>query len=349
LTSIIKRGRFYWIDYYHDGRRRRQSLKTDELQRARDRARKIEEGLGKGEGGVLLTDFTETYFAWARSTKPASASREKQRWDKIAAFLKVEGVITLPAITPLVVEKFRAHLLEAGTKRKNKKGEFVPCGLSRATVNRYLQLLRGMFYRAADWGLYAGLNPLRKVKFFREEHRISGLDAGQVKAILEAARQISAKPHSRLQALFPDLILLDLNTGLRKSELLNLRWSDIKDHELCIKGKGGRIRQVPLNQAALDILDRQPRTGSYVFDIPNRHQAGLFRRTTAMISKQAELPFHFHLLRHTFATALLARGVDIVTIAEILGHSRATVSLIYTHSSPARARQAVSLLDSQPQ
>ena len=335
MTSIFKRGKFYWIDYYHDGKRHRQSLKVDRLLEAQDQARKIGEAIRRKEAGPLLLDFSETYFAWARATKPASATREKQRFDKIMAFLKTEGALTLPAITPLVVEKLRAKLLEAG--------------LSRTTVNRYLQLLRGMFYRAADWGLYVGQNPLRKVKFFREEHRMTGLDIGQIEALLKVAREISTKPHSQLQALFPDLILLDLNTGLRKSELLNLRWSDIKGKELCVKGKGGRIRQVPLNQAALDVLGRQPRTGPHVFDIPNRNQAGLFRRTTATISKRIGFPFHAHLLRHTFATALLARGVDIVTIAEILGHSSSTVSLIYAHSSPERARQAVSLLDSQPQ
>ena len=345
MTPIYKRGKFYWIDYYHNGHRRRQSLKTDELQRARDRARKIEEGLGQGEAGPLLADFADTYFAWARSTKPASAPREKQRWDKIMVFLKGEGVLTLPAITPLVVEKFRAHLLEVGTKKKNAEGELVPCGLSRTTVNRYLQLLRGMFYRAADWNLWTSPNPLRKVKFFREEHKIRGLDNSQVETLLKVARGISGKPKSKLQAAFPDLILFDLNTGLRKSELLNLRWTDIKNNELNIRGKGDRSRRIPLNRAALDILARQRKSGPFVFDVPNRDKGGLFRRTTATLSRKVDFPFHFHQLRHTFATSLLAKGVDIITIAEILGHSRSTVSLIYVHSSPERACQAVSLLN----
>lgn len=360
MTSIHKRGRFYWIDYYHDGKRKRQSLKTDKLLEAKDRARQIEESLHKLGAGPLLSDFAETYFAWARATKPASAPREKQRFDKIMAFLKAEGVLTLPAITPLAVEKLRAKLLEDG--------------LAKATVNRYLQLLRGMFYRAADWGLYAGPNPLRKVKFFREESSVRVPSVDEIRYIRCAARMISLVPHSKLQAAFSALVEMALNTGMRKSEILNLKWRDIKDGEAYVQGKGDRIRKVPLNWAALAVIETQSRGSvsqvtargaifankgelsllfptnkeEYIFDIPNRRQPDLLRRTVLMTGRLAGVTWHFHLLRHFFTSNLLGRGVDIVTLAAILGHARPSTTLIYSHTSRERKRMAVDLLDARP-
>jgi integrase len=330
LTSIIKRGKFYWIDYYHDGKRKRQSLKTDKLLEAKDRAKQIEESLHKLGAGPLLSDFAETYFAWARATKPTSAQEEKWRFDKIMIFLKAEGVLTLSAITPLVVEKLRAKLLERE--------------LTKATINRYLQLLRGMFYRAADWNLFSSPNPLRKVKFYRESSPIQVPSAEEINRIREAARQISAKPRSKLQAAFSDIVELALNTGLRKSELLHLRWKDIKDGEAYIQGKGDKVRKVPFNQAALAVIERQLRAGEFVFDIPNRNHPNLLRRTVLMAGRLAGVSFHVHLFRHRFATELLERGVDIVTISEILGHSKIATSLIYSHSSRERKRAAVDML-----
>jgi len=344
---IYKRGKFYWIDFYHQGKRRRQSLKTDKLLEAKDQARQIEEALSRQGAGPLLSDFAETYFAWARSTKPASAPREKQRFDKIMAFLKAEGILTLPAVTPLVAEKLRAKLLEEGLSKATK--DQPARGLSRTTVNRYLQLLRGMFYRAADWGLYAGQNPLRKVKFFREDPLVRVPSAVEVSRIREAARQISAKPHSKLQAAFSALVELALNTGMRKSEILNLKWKDIKDGEAYVQGKGDRVRKVPLNRAALAVIEAQGRAGEFVFNVPNRRQPDLLRRTVLMAGRLAGVTWHFHLLRHRLASDLLERGVDVVTIAAILGHARPSTTLIYSHTSRERKRAAVDLLDVCPE
>ena len=207
--------------------------------------------------------------------------------------------------------------------------------------------MRGMFYRAIDWGDYAGSNPLRKVKFYREQPDVKPLTAGQVGQIVEVAQTISAVGKSPLQRTFADLVILALNTGLRKSELLNLKWKDIHadGREIVIHGKGDKRRTVPLNDAARAVIAKQPRGTDFIFDIPNRGQSGLFRRTIYQIKKRTGIDFHFHLLRHTFATKLLESGVDIITISEILGHSRAMVTLAYSHTDPQRKQRAVELMD----
>ncbi|MCJ7589514.1 MAG: site-specific integrase [Candidatus Aminicenantes bacterium] len=196
-----------------------------------------------------------------------------------------------------------------------------------------------MFYRAIDWEIHKGTNPVKKIKFFREESRIQALSAEEVERILVSAKKIAAQAKSPLQKAFPDLIRLALNTGLRKAEILNLRWKNVKGDEIKVHGKGDRTRMVPLNQAAAAIIGRQPKTTEYVFDIPNRTQPSLFLRTIYQIKKQTGIPFHFHLLRHYFATSLLERAVDIVTIAAILGHSKMMTSLLYSHTDKEKRRR----------
>lgn len=111
-----------------------------------------------------------------------------------------------------------------------------------------------------------------------------------------------------------------------------------------MRGKGGKVRVVPLNATAQEILDSEKRLTQYVFDVPGRTSPSVLRRLTETICKQTGVPFHLHLLRHAFASRLLASGVDVVTIGDLLGHSSAMVSLLYTHSSEAQKRRAVDTL-----
>jgi len=185
---------------------------------------------------------------------------------------------------------------------------------------------------------------LKKVKFFRESPQVKSLSHDQIDKLLEAAKEISKNPRSPLQRAFYDICTLALNTGMRKSEILNLKWKDIKDEELEVKGKGDKVRAIPLNNIALKVINSQPKKEAYVFDIPNRNQPDLFRRTVNQVKKRTNIDFHFHLFRHYFTTNLIEKGIDFITISEILGHSKLTTSLIYSHTNRERKKKAVDLL-----
>ena len=159
-----------------------------------------------------------------------------------------------------------------------------------------------------------------------------------------AAREIAKKPGSQVQRIFAEIISFAINTGLRKSEILNLTWANVQDSEITVLGKGDKIRTVPLNAAARAIIDRQPKKDVYVFDVPNRRQQDLFRRTYAQITKRTKIDFHLHLLRHYFTTTLVEKGVDFITISAILGHSKLTTSLIYSHTDKEKMKRAVHML-----
>jgi len=341
--SLIKRDKYYWLDIRIDGKRVRRSLNTSRKPVALIRYKeKREELLAEHNGSkVRFSDFCKKYLDWARTSKPASALREEQRLDKIQKFFAALQIVYLDEITPLHIERLKAELRKTGLINDPEKQREV----SKATVNRYLQLLRGLFYKAIDWEIYNKQNPLKKIKFHREDTVIVPLSDIQVERIIHAAREISREPRSSLQSLFCDVCMLAINTGMRKSEILNLKWRDLNGDELLVNGKGGKIRHVPLNLEAKAILTRQSKKIEWVFDIPNRHQPDLFRRTVGQIRKKTGVDFHFHLLRHYFATKLIGNGIDFVTVAELLGHSKISTSLIYSHTDKERKKKAVEALE----
>lgn len=337
----------YYIDIRIKGAKKRirrtlgTSIKAEALELYKQEKDRILAEHHKKE--IRLEDFITKYLEYAKSAKPASAGQEERRLEKVKAFFKGQHIEYLSEITPFHIEQFRAHLMEKGWKIKLREGEKIK-GVGKATANRYMQLLRGLFYKAIDWDLYKGQNPVRKVRFFREQPIIKPLSHDQVEKILKAAREIAKEPGSQVQRIFPKIISFAINTGLRKSEILNLTWANVRDNEISVLGKGDKVRTVPLNAAARAIIDRQPKKDSYVFDVPNRQQQDLFRRTYAQITKRTKIDFHLHLLRHYFATTLVEKGVDFITISAILGHSKLTTSLIYSHTDKEKMRRAVNQL-----
>jgi len=202
-----------------------------------------------------------------------------------------------------------------------------------------------MLNKASDWGMFSGANPVSKVRFYKEGEKVRPLTEAEVSRVLDTARSISAaKDASPMGREFYPLAVFILNTGLRRSEALGLRWSEVRDDAVRVRGKGGRVREVPLNADALAVLRDRRRDGSFVFDVPNRDRAGVLRRMTETVTRRTKVPFHIHLLRHVFASRLLAAGVDIVTVGDLLGHSAIMTSMLYTHSSSEQKRKAVNRL-----
>lgn len=337
--GIYRRGPTYWLDLRVRGKRIRKSLQTDERAVALARARDMELELRKPKPpGVPFAEFAEKYLAWAMTAKPGSYKTEAYRVAIVKAWLEREGLLTLEEISPHAVERLRAWVLDKRIGATDKR-------VGRASANRYLALLRVMFNKASDWGDYAGPNPVSRVKFYREGAKIRPLSWSEVEAMLKAVDTMAARKHATpLQREAPRLFRLILNTGLRRSEALGLKWADIGDNALSVRGKGGKVRSVPLNIQAREALRAATRRTEYVFDVPGRSSPSLMRRLTERIAAAIGRPFHLHLLRHKFASDLLAAGVDVVTISQLLGHSAYMTTLLYAHTNPALMREAVTKL-----
>ena len=331
--GISRHGKIFWLDIRIKGKRIRRSLETENRNIALSRYAPLREKLLEKHLGekVRFLAFCEQYIEWGWGAKPLSMQRETQRLRKIQDFFQGLEIVYLEDITPYHLERLKA--------------EFKGRGLSKTTVNMYLQILRGMFYKALDWEVYYKPNPLKKVRFFKRETAVQALSKTDMEKVLKAAKIISDSPRSPVQRLIYNLVVFALNTGMRKSEILNLKWQDIKDDEIGVKGKGGKRRTVPLNRAAFGTIGSHPRRSEWVFDIPNRHQPNVLWRAVERIRKMTGTDFHFHLLRHAFSSMLMERGVDIVTIGSLLGHASIPMSLIYTHTNEERKKKAVEKLD----
>lgn len=147
-------------------------------------------------------------------------------------------------------------------------------------------------------------------------------------------------------------VLLSMNTGLRRGEVLKLRWSfvDFDRRLLTVEGRNAKNRQtrhVPLNEEAVSALRRwreQSGPGTRVFAMTTG-----FRTAWEKLLKRARIThFRWHDLRHHFASRLVQHGVPLNTVRDLLGHSSVAMSLRYAHLAPDQRRAAVAKLNDQP-
>jgi integrase len=151
------------------------------------------------------------------------------------------------------------------------------------------------------------------------------------------------------------LVIVALNTGLRRGELFNLIWTDVdlRDKRLTVQGQGsksGNTRYVPLNDEALSTLEawrNGTKNHGLVFPSPvTGERLNNVRKSWGGIIRKAKIQkFRFHDLRHTFASKLVMAGVDLNTIRELLGHSTMEMTLRYAHLAPEHKAAAVAVLN----
>lgn len=149
------------------------------------------------------------------------------------------------------------------------------------------------------------------------------------------------------------IVVLALNTGMRKGEILNLKWQDIDYRRGIIHlldTKNREKREIPLNEMAKTALIRTSKhpNSPYVFCNKNGKPFGEIRKSFFTALKKSDIiNFKFHDLRHTFASHLVMSGIDLNTVRELLGHKSLKMTLRYAHLSPHYKRQAVDVLGKQ--
>ena len=146
------------------------------------------------------------------------------------------------------------------------------------------------------------------------------------------------------------IIILALNTGMRKGEILYLRWNDVDFDKLFIfikTSKSGVARKVPMNAMVVESLKKIKRESDYVFCNPKTKERIKDVKTAfkAACRRAGINDLRFHDLRHTAATYMVTGGVDLVTVAEILGHADIKMTMRYAHPTPENKRKAVNVLD----
>ncbi len=240
--------------------------------------------------------------------------------------------------------------LDLETYRNRRKVTPTRAGKPRtdATVNRELSTLRHMLSKAVEWGLMEN-NPFNKgsrLMFKENNHRLRFLTEAEIEALLKACDDLKTyTPHLR------PIVETALNTGMRRGELLGLKWEQIRNGFIYLtETKGGKARQIPINERLAEVL-RGVRRGNqlksvYVFCDTKGRRFYEVKRSFASACRRAGIEgFRFHDLRHTFASQLVMRGASLKAVQELLGHADLTMTMRYAHHSPEHLKDSVNLLN----
>ena len=211
--------------------------------------------------------------------------------------------------------------------------------LKPATVNRDLACLRALFnfYIRQE---VLGTNPVSRVRFLAENNEQTRvLTFEEQKLFLAACSQ-------PLQ----DAAAVMVETGMRPDEVYHLRTENVNLKQGWVFIPSGKTkaakRKIPLTAAAAAILHRRLKTatGPYVFgspDDPNRPITKLNKPHGTAVKRSGVKWFRLYDLRHTFATRAIESGMDLITLAAILGHSRIVMVQRYAHPAEQHKVEAM--------
>ncbi|HXW68163.1 MAG TPA: site-specific integrase, partial [Dissulfurispiraceae bacterium] len=150
------------------------------------------------------------------------------------------------------------------------------------------------------------------------------------------------------------IVVTALNTGMRRGEIFRLKWEqvDLKHGFILLKSdetKNGERREIPINatlRTTLQGLTRRLDVPYVFFDPATGKPYGEVKRSFKSALRRAKIQdFHFHDLRHTFASHLVMAGVDLTTVKELLGHKNITTTLRYAHLAPEHKVKAMVIYD----
>jgi len=252
--------------------------------------------------------------------------------------------VKLSRIKPEQIEAYRLKL-QSEKSRRNPQSS-----VSLSTINRQVEMLRSMLSKAVRWGMLMK-NPASQVEDFDEDNKRERFLTGD-----EIRRLLRGTKNSSSPILRP-VVYLALQTGMRKAELLNLRWGDVNFEAskiLVRETKSGEPRQVPMSRRARWLFNklaaRSP-LAEWVFQSHDRTGAvapasSIKTAWQKALTRARIQDFRFHDLRHTFASHFAMRRGDLYALAEILGHSNPKITLDrYAHLSPEFVQAQRSVID----
>lgn len=317
----------YFIDYYANGRRIREKIGSSKTL-AENALRKRKLAIAENKFLDVRKQKKVRFNEFAKSYLETYSKPNKKSWESdmhnLKRLSKVFGNMYLYNITPRQIEEFKA-------RRKSE--------VSSATVNREISTLKTLFNKAIEWGVLEK-SPAQKIKKFKENNiRLRYLEKEEVTKLLKACR-----------GYLRPIVIVALNTGMRRGEILGLKWQDIDVKRgiiYLLDTKNGYKREIPMNEPvkkALIRVHKHPES-PYVFCKKDGTPFGKVHKSfLAAMDRCGIIGFHFHDLRHTFASQLVMCGVDLNTVRELLGHRDLKMTLRYAHLSPDHKRRAVDIL-----
>jgi len=307
---MYKRNGKYYADFLYDGKRYVKSLKTGSVSVAKELEQKFrvevmtgkyQEKQERKKRNVPLKTVIDDYIRLEseQKKKPSSVARDKDISKHLKKAFGNKGIMELS--------------VEDITRYQSKRLEKV----KGPTINRDLSLLKTVYnWYKKQSGLKID-NPVEAVSFFKENQRDRVLSEEEEQAFFAKGKPL---------AVMAAIVKLALYTGMRRGEILNLKKSDVILPEVghgeirLHDTKNGDNRTIPLNQSLSSLIraeiEKHPGI-EYVFP---ENKETIRKRFEAACKRAGIQDFHFHDLRHSFASRMAAAGHNVFLIMELTGH-----------------------------
>jgi integrase len=372
--------KFYWFSTTNQGIRHRENTKATNKKLAEQIYRKRVDGLAREKHfpdenlkSFPFTKLVERYLAEITSDKSLNSQADESRFALVLT--NFFGDKLLNQITPDLVFQFKLQRRKDFAKKwkcrlEKEKSQLKKLGkealkafegkgrhFGKRTINRELGLLSAMFNQAIKVWRWCSFNPVSGVKREKENKRV---------------KYFTPEVFAQIFDCLPDwvrpIVLLAKYTGLRRANVVNLKWSQVDMKQRMVILDAGVMKNsehlgIPLNEQAYRILEIQKNhkvraersnkmvliRSAFVFCHNNgtEYTAWGVTRAFKKACRKAGYPdFRFHDLRHDFCSQLVQQGVDLYAVKELAGHKDIATTQRYAHLSPERLRKAVEALPS---
>ncbi len=330
-------GGIWWTSIRHNGKRIQKSLETSDRKLAQAIEAKIRTEIKEEKYFDKPIGHNKTFkqlierFMKEHAPK-VSISMQESYATSLKHLDPFFGSSNLLSISPKMLTRYKVLRREEGS--------------APGSINKELAMLSKAFSLAVTEWEWLKEKPISRVLREKEDN--------------ERDRWLSKDEETILLDNCPewlrDILVFNLNTGLRQDELLSLEWNRVNLFRKTIliqKTKNGKPKTIPLNTVALDVLNRRLKVKSIKNDLVffnksgNKiHNSNLRLSFYRVMRKAGIKDFRWHDLRHTFATRLAQADVDLYKISKLLGHKDIKMTQRYSHHCPDSLRDGVEILES---
>jgi len=284
--------------------------------------------LGLQDTKKTWAEFVEEYLAYSKAKKrPATHTIDKRA---IKTFTDIIKPYKITQLTPQQIEQWQQERLKS---------------VSPAQANKELRHLKSALSKAVQWK-YLENSPTKYVKQSKiPKNPPRFLSKEEIKKLLSAATE-------QMKLIIQTFIY----TGLRISELTNLRWQDVdfKRREIMIQAhddfqpKDYEARAVPIHDDLFKVLYPVKKESGIIFTNGDsqKYSISILEKQLQKLTREAGIPnCSPHTLRHTYASHLIMATGDLKTLQELLGHSSIVTTMIYAHLSKPHIKKVVDKLN----
>lgn len=289
--------------------------------------------VAKEEKVMTVGALLDIYAPWVTPNRKTGSETVKTLRRQFTRFMDTP----VTSLTPEMIEEWQSDELSRG--------------LAGQSINRSMNAFQALL----TWGARRGHVPINPIR--GKVERLPETGNKKIRYLLPDERErlfkaLDEREKDQGEDYFRLAVLFSLATGIRKGTLLQLTWEDVdmRTRTAILRGeimKGGSTWTIPLSTFAFGILEAwKPKTNGTGFVFPGDGTRLLdIKKPWNNLMKRAKIPsFTWHCLRHDFASQLAMKGVNILTIKELLCHEKLEMTLVYAHLAPDIKRQALEQL-----